>query len=130
MSTTVSAPTLPPPILPSQDSPTPTDVAIARANGAATLLKNLETANPALLDQIVGSPQNYATSAAGVMVGATLSFAAAQWGLSCSAGQINCLTPETIQIIAGVITMLGSGVSALAMHWIGKIPGRALKASQ
>jgi hypothetical protein len=130
MSTTVTTAPTPIGIPNSAGVPTTrTDQAIEVSRDGAKLIANLQTADPALYAQLVGSLMTYAKSGAAPVVGAFVGVIVAHWGLACTATAVNgCFTPDMVNMITYAIVGAGTALGAVVMHWIGKIPGRKLAA--
>lgn len=107
--------------------PTPevkaTNNVIAVVQTGSQLVAALETANPALYAQLVGSLSTYSRSALAPFAGLLVGWAVAHWGLSPYLGT------ETQEILTNALACVGASAAALGMHWIGKRPGVALQAS-
>lgn len=97
-----------------------TNAAISAAETGAALLNNLQTADPALYQQLVGSFSTYGKSAAAPLVGSLLGLLVAHYGLAA------IVTPDTLNLLTDALVALGTGAGALVMHWIGKRPGNKL----
>jgi hypothetical protein len=97
-----------------------TNAAISAAETGAALLNNLQTADPALYQQLVGSFSTYGKSAAAPLVGSLLGLLVAHYGLA------SYVTPDTLNLLTDALVALGTGAGALVMHWIGKRPGNKL----
>jgi hypothetical protein len=117
--TTITTPPLGEPNSAGQPT-TVTDQAVAFAADGAKLITNLQTANPALYAQLVGSVATYGKSAAAPLVGSLLGLAVARWGLQ------PYVTADTLSLATNALVGLGTAVGALIMHWWAKAPGRAL----
>jgi|SRR6185437_4068040 len=108
---------------------TRTDQAIEVSRDGAKLIANLQTADPALYAQLVGSLATYGKSASAPVVGALIGALVARYGLGCTnPTATNCFTPDTVNLLTEVIVGAGTALGAVVMHWIGKIPGRKLAA--
>lgn len=119
---------IPPPATPATQTAR-TNAAISAAQDGITLLNTLQTADPALYAQLVGSVATYSKSSGGTLACGIIAWGAAQWGMACSATvTTNCLTPEATQVLGGVAALAGAFVGSLIMHKIGKLPGQKLTA--
>jgi hypothetical protein len=99
---------------------TSTDQAFALAEDGAMFLSQIETTNPALYAQLVGSLATYGKSAAAPVVGSVLGLLVAHYGLG------PYVTADTLSFLTDALVGLGTAGGAMLMHWIGKAPGRAL----
>lgn len=106
-------------------TPTPpaenASAAVALARGGAQFVQTLQTADPALYVQLVGSFATYGRSAAAPVVGGLLGLLVAYLGLK------DIVTPDLQGLLTNAIVGLGTALGAAAMHWYGKRPGRALQ---
>jgi len=108
-----------------------TNAAIAVAQAAPGLLTTLQTVNPALAAQLTGSLATYSKSAAAPIVGLVVGAVVAHFGLACSATTVaaaGCWSPDTINLVTEICCAAGTGIGALAMHWLSKAPARSVLA--
>lgn len=101
---------------------TATDNVIAVVKDGNQLVAALQTVNPALYAQIVGTLGTYSKSAAAPLVGSALGLLVAHYGLG------SYLSAETLSLLTDLLVAAGTAAGAAAMHWWSKRPGRALAA--
>jgi hypothetical protein len=100
-----------------------TNNVIAVVQDGNELISALQTANPALYAQLVGSLSTYGKSAAAPIVGSLIGLLAAKYGLG------PYLSTETVNLLTELLVGAGTVVGAAFMHWYGKRPGRELAAA-
>ena len=119
----MSATTTPAPTAPATAPQTVrTNAAINAAESGAALLNNLQTADPALYAQLVGSVATYGKSAAAPLVGSLLGLFVAHYGLG------PYVTPDTLTFLTDALVGLGTVAGAAIMHWLSKAPARKMAA--
>lgn len=102
---------------------TPASNAVAIAKGGAQLVSLVQTADPALYAQLVGSVTTYAKSAGAPLVGAAVGLLVAKLGVA------SIVTPDLQALLTDALMAVGTAAGAAAMHWLSKAPGRALQAA-
>jgi hypothetical protein len=97
--------------------------AVAVAKEGSHFVALVQTADPALYAQLVGSLATYSKSAAAPLVGSVLGLLVAKYGLG------PYVTPDILNLATEALVAIGVSAGAAAMHWLSKAPGRALQAS-
>lgn len=106
-----------------QPATTPASNAVAIAKGGAELVSLLQSQDPPLYAQLVGSLATYGKSAAAPVVGALVGLLVAKLGVA------SIVTPDLQALLTDALVGLGTAAGAAAMHWLSKAPGRALQAA-
>lgn len=96
------------------------DLVIADARSLPDLIAKAEVDDPELAKQLTAKPLIASKSPAGVVVCALISWLATRYGLSCSvtSDPATCWTPDTINLVGGVATLVGAAVGAYIMRFI------------
>ena len=116
MSTTIT----PPPTPAEAATATVRNAIVSDAKSLPDLIAKAEQADPALAAQLTAKPLIASKSPPGVIISGAIGWAVAHYGLSCGAGAdpTTCWSQDTVDLVSGVVTLLGAGIGAYIMRWI------------
>jgi len=98
--------------------------AIAVAQDAQSLITGLKAVDPALAEQLIGKPLAYSKTPWGTALAGLIGLLATKYGLACSVTVVaaNCLTPDTINLVAGIAGLVGAWAGSYVMRYVTKAP--------
>ena len=103
--------------------PTNASEAVNIAKDGAEFVALVQSSDPALYAQLVGSLATYGKSAAAPLLGSLLGLLIAKYGLQ------PYVTADMINLLTEALVAAGTGIGALVMHYLSKAPGRTLQNS-
>lgn len=101
------------------------NAAIAAADNVQQLITGLKMIDPLLGQQIAGKTLASSTTPWGTIAGTIVGFAIAHYGLACTAATTlasGCWTQETVDIVTGAGTILGTLIGSYIMRWFTTAP--------